>query len=569
MLQQLLIKNIALIDCAEINFTKGLNVLSGETGSGKSVIIESLNFALGAKADKTLIRNGENECFVQAVFDVSKNLLVKDIFEDFEYEVEDDLIITRKFTIDGKSTIKINGNTANASMLKRFTSALVDVHGQSEHFNLLKTSNQLSLIDKFGGQEIATLKEKIKEEFTQYKDVKTQLNQLGGDEQQRLIRLDILTYQINEIEKAELKDNEEDDLLTIKEKLKHQEKIVTALNAVKSAVSSEGGISDILSNVVRISDSITDFGDEYLSINERLNSIFAEIEDVGDTTNSLIEDFDFSEYNINEIEDRLEIIKSLKKKYGGSIPEIYQFFENAKEEKEKLENFNQLNEKLLIEKEKIESKLYTLYLELHNLRKVYTERFSLNILAELKELGMPKAQFLINFNQAPSQEDCKFDSANGIDELEFFFSANLGEPLKPLSQVISGGEMSRFMLAIKAQTAKYNQLSTFIFDEIDAGISGVIAKVVAEKFVKISKDAQIIAISHLPQISVMADNNLLIKKTEGDDKTVTSVVQLSKDDKIIEIIRLVGGDINSKSAIAHAEDLIKTAQLDKERILKA
>ncbi len=569
MLQQLLIKNIALIDCAEINFTKGLNVLSGETGAGKSVIIESLNFALGAKADKTLIRNGESECFVQAVFDVSENLLVKEIFEDFEYEVEDVLIITRRFTIDGKSTIKINGNTANVSMLKKFTSALVDVHGQSEHFNLLKTANQMSLIDKFGGDEISLLKEKLKNKYAEYKKIKVELEQLGGDEQQRLIRLDILDYQIKEIEKYELKEDEEDQLLNIKQKLKYQEKIINALNAVKNAVTDEGGISDVLSNVIKISDTITDFSQEYASINERLNSIFADIEDVGDTASSLLEDFDFSDYNINEIEERLEIIKSLKKKYGTSIQEIYEFLDNAKAEKEKLENFNELAEKLLINKDKAETIIYNDYLSLNNLRKKYSEQFSKNILTELKELGMNKAQFNITFKDLPCKDDCKFDSANGIDELEFFFSANLGEPLKPLSQVISGGEMSRFMLAIKAQTAKYNQLSTFIFDEIDAGISGVIAKVVAEKFVKISKDVQIIAISHLPQISVMADNNLLIKKTENDNKTTTNVLQLAEDDKIIEIIRLVGGDVNSKSAIAHAEDLIKTAISDKERILKA
>lgn len=559
MLTKLTIKNIALIERANIELTNGLNVLSGETGSGKSVIIESLNFALGAKADKTLIRSGETECLVTAEFDVSDNSLIKSVYAELDYDYEDILIISRKFNIEGKSSIKINGNSATVGMLRKFTSVLVDVHGQSEHFHLLKNSNQLALIDKFGSDKISDVKSNLSNVYTEYKNVVKELNELGGDESARMIRLDVLNYQINEIERANVLEGEEEELKSIREKLKNQEKILTALNGIKSAVNDEGGASDILSNASRLSSSISGFSADFEALNNKLFDLYANLDDISDSINSLIDSFDFSEYNPDEIEDRLDVIKSLKKKYGSTVNDIYLYLENAKEEKSKLENFNENAKKLLDRQLELQRVLYDYYIDLSNLRKHYSDIFAKNVLSELKELGMSSAKFTVNFNEFSDFDSCKFNSSNGIDEIEFLFSANLGEPLKSLSSVISGGEMSRFMLAIKAQTAKYNDISTFIFDEIDAGISGKIAKVVAEKFYKISKDVQIIAITHLPQISVMADNNLLIYKSEIQDKTITNVKKLDFDDKVIEISRLVGGDSNSQTAIDHAKEMISLA----------
>lgn len=560
MLTKLTIKNIALIECASIELTNGLNVLSGETGSGKSVIIESLNFALGAKADKSLIRSGESECLVVAEFDVSDNSSIKEIFNEFDFDYEDTLIISRKFNAEGKSSIKINGNSATVGMLRKFTSILVDVHGQSEHFHLLKNSNQLSLIDKFGGEQIADVKLKLHNTYSEYKNVVKELNDLGGDESARMIRLDVLNYHINEIEKANLLEGEEEELKALREKLKNQEKILTALNSIKSAINDEGGASDIISNASRSSATISGFSAQFEALNSQLLDLYSNLDDVIDSVNSLIDDFDFSEYNIDEIEDRLDVIKTLKKKYGSTISEIYSYLENAKIERNKLENFNE-NAKILLDKQlKLQGVLYDYYLSLSDLRKQYSKVFSNNVLAELKELGMSSAKFMVEFNDFIDFESCKFNSNNGVDDIEFLFSANLGEPLKSLSSVISGGEMSRFMLAIKAQTAKYNDISTFIFDEIDAGISGKIAKVVSEKLFKISKDVQIIAITHLPQISVMADNNLLIYKTETQNKTITNVKKLGVDDKVFEIARLVGGDSDSQTAIKHAKEMINSAE---------
>ena len=565
MLNKLTIKNVALIDATEINFTEGFNVLSGETGSGKSVIIESLNFVLGAKADRTLIRSAQTDCYVCAEFDVTDNQQIQSIFEELEFDKENLLIISRKFSVDGKNSIKINGNSATVGMLKKFTSALVDVHGQSEHFLLLSTSNQLKLLDKVGGNVVKDIKSPLSELYSEYKNVVSEIEVLGGDENQRAQRLDILNYQINEIESANLTDGEEEKLLENKEKILNQEKIINSLNGTKSALIDEGGVIDVLSNAVRLLSTVSSFGEEYQVLFDRLNSVFAESEDISDSISSIVNDFEFNQFNIEEIETRLELIKKLKRKYGANFTEIMEFLSNAQSEKDKLENFNNIFAKLIDKKALLEEKLYDLYINLSNARKDTAKKFVNNVLIQLKELGMAKANFSIEFSEIPEIKNCTFNSANGIDDIEFYFSANAGEPLKPLSNVISGGEMSRFMLAVKTQCST-SDISTYVFDEIDAGISGVVAHTVAQKLFNISTKTQVIAITHLPQISVFADNNLLITKLEENNKTTTYVKQLSKDEKVNEIIRLIGGEKGNIHAEQHAKDLIEQANLIKNNI---
>lgn len=560
MLAKLTVKNFALIENAEIIFTDGMNVLSGETGSGKSVIIESINFVLGGKPDRAFIRHGTEECSVTAEFDVSDNPSIGDIFEELDFDKEDVLIISRKFSVTGKSSVRINGNSATIGMLKKFTSHLIDVHGQSEHFELLSTSNQLKLLDKYGGEEIAAIKNELKGNYNAFRTVNDELEELGGDEDHRLIRLDVLDFQIKEIEDCAVKEGEEENLLAIRERIIQKERLLTALAAVKSAISDEGGVSDILGNAVRSVQSVSQFGQEYEDLYSRLSAVYSETEDISETAGEIEESLSEEGLDPDALEERLEKIKKIKKKYGGSFEEINVFLENAKSEKEKLENFNETAEKLLLESEKLKDVLYKNYASLDNVRRKYAKQLENNVLAELAELKMDKSKFAIVFSALPDKSDCKFDSANGANEVEFFFSANLGEPLKPLSSVISGGEMSRFMLSVKAQSAKYNDISTFIFDEIDAGISGAVAKVVARKLCRISKEVQVIAISHLPQITSFADNNLLIYKHEKDGLTYTSVKKLSDVEKTAEIVRLVGGTTDNASATALAESLICEAE---------
>ena len=559
MLTGLTVKNVALIESAKIDFTKGFNVLSGETGAGKSVILESLNFVLGAKADRTLIRSGAEECAVSAVFDVEGNPTVYGILDEFGFDREDTLIITRKFTLSGKNTVVINGNFATVSMVKKLTAALIDVHGQSEHFYLLNTFNQLKLIDKFAGADENGLTDKVKSVYGEYRALCKEFESAGGDETSRLIRLDVLNYQINEIENADIKENEYEELSALKDKLLHREKIISALSAVKSGIGDEGGVSDILSNVLRAVNGIAALNGEYGAIADRLDGAYSEIDDIVSSVNGLIDDLGDNGYSLDETEERLGVVKNLFKKYGGSFTALGEYLRAATEEKNKLENFNEYAADLRNKIMKVKRELYDLYLKLSEKRRKSALVFAENVLSELKELGMNKAQFYVDFSDCPSFDDCKFDSANGFDSIRFMFSANSGEPVKPLSDVISGGEMSRFMLSVKAQTAKYNEISTFIFDEIDAGISGTIAWTVAEKLVKISGSVQVIAVSHLPQIVSFADNNILIIKTESEGKTVTTVKTLDLNGKINEIVRLSGGTAESLSALHHAKSLIEKA----------
>ena len=566
MLSLLEIKNIALIDHAKIEFTSGLNVLSGETGAGKSVIIESLNFVLGAKAEKSLIKSGESECFVRAEFENVTSDKINEILSEFEIEIEDTLILTRKLTIDGKGTVKINGVTVTVSMLKKLTALLVDVHGQSEHFYLLKESNQLSLIDSLGGESLKAVKKEVEEYYNEYSKIKKEIDSLGGSEKDRETRLDIINYQINEIESVDLKEGEEEELLALKQRLNNVEKITTALSIAKNMIDSEGGLSDVLYNAIKSVSSVSNLDERYSNLADRLDGISSDLDDVAGTLSDYVEELIDNDLDVDYIEDRLDKIKSLKRKYGYSYQEINEFLDQIVKEKDVLTNFSEIYSGLLLKEGEVKSKFYKSCQNLSKVRKDTSNVLAKNIIEELKELGITKGQFYVDFNEEISLEEFKGNSANGIDRVSFMFSANLGQQVKPLSQVISGGEMSRFMLAVKSQTSSSNELSTFIFDEIDAGISGIIAKVVGKKFAKIAKSVQVIAITHLPQISVMADRNILIFKTEDEKTTSTNVQVLSSEDKINEIIRLIGGDKDSSAAKIHALELINEAEEFKKTI---
>ena len=566
MLAKLELSNIALIDHAEIDFTEGVNILSGETGSGKSVILDSINFVLGAKADKSMIRYGTDECSASVTFVLPQNHSVRKILEELEID-DDTLIIYRKYNKDGRGSIKVNGLSVTANMLKQITSHLVDVHGQSEHFSLLKEEEQLSVLDNYRSEAIFSIKENLAPVIAEYNAVNSNLRSMGGSESERAIRLDILKYQISEIESAELYEGEEDEIIQKRQLIANAEKIGNALNSAYAALSEDNGAIDGLRSSQHSMSQISSLDAEYGNIASRLDSSVIELEDVSECIKELIDSFEFDPNEAERIEQRYETIKTLKKKYGSSIPEILSFLDKAIEEYDRLTNFDKLGEQLINEKNKYKKKIYGLIKQLHDERVAAAKEFSHNVEAELKELGMGKAKFEIEFDEFPTFEDLgESFNENGLDSVRFMFSANLGEPLKPLAKIISGGEISRFMLAVHAQTAKAQDISTFIFDEIDSGISGAIASVVAEKFAKIATEKQIIAITHLPQIACMADNSLLIEKIEVGDKTVTIVKNLSKDERVREITRLVGGSADSAAAVAHANEMIAAADKFKREL---
>ena len=554
MLKTLYLKNIALVDEAEIAFSEGLNVLSGETGAGKSVILDSIDFVLGAKADKGMIRSGQSECSVRAEFTCEPELL-RPVLEELDLEESDTLLIVRRLNADGRGSLKVNGCPMTATMLRKLTSQLVDVHGQSEHFFLLKEANQLRLLDQIAGteQERAEVASLLRER----RSYAEKLSSLGGDEGERERRADILRFQIDELENAALKEGEEEELTALRTKYQNAEKILGGLKTVRDALLSDGGASDAVNTAHRGLISIEKYGD-YAALSERLESALAEIEDIGETAESLAEELDIDEREAERVENRLDEIKSLKKKYGGSVEEALNFLSRAKEELQLLENSAEECEKLKALLESNAKKLYSACEALTKKRKEGAEGFTRRVTEELKTLNIPSARFEIAFDPY-SEEDLPRANAEGLDRVKFLFSANAGEPVKELGKIISGGEMSRFMLAVKAQLSAIGTIGTYIFDEIDAGIGGKTARVVAEKFADIAKATQIIAVSHLAQIAAFADRQFLIEKKEEEGRTYSRIRALEEEERAGELVRLLGGE-QGGSALMHAEELLKNAR---------
>ena len=554
MLRTLYLKNVALVDEAEIAFSEGLNVLSGETGAGKSVILDSIDFVLGAKADKGMIRSGQSECSVRAEFSCDPELL-RPVLEELDLEESDTLLIVRRLNADGRSSLRVNGCPMTAAMLRKLTSRLVDVHGQSEHFFLLKEANQLRLLDQIAGTREA--REKVGELLKERRALQEKLSSLGGDEGERERRADILRFQIEELENAALKEGEEEELLALRTKYQNAEKILGGLKTVRDAILSDGGAADAVNTAHRGLLSIVRYGD-YDALSERLENALAELEDIGETAESLAEELDIDEREAERVENRLDEIRSLKKKYGGSVEEALSFLARAREELSLLENSAEECEKLRARLENNSGLLYAACRKLTELRKAGAEGFTERVVGELRTLNIPSARFEIAF-EPYSEEDLPRVNSDGLDRVRFLFSANAGEPPKELGKIISGGEMSRFMLAVKAQLSSLGSIGTYIFDEIDAGIGGKTARVVAEKFSAIARSTQIIAVSHLAQIAAFADLEFLIEKQEAEGRTFSRIRLLGEEERREELVRLLGGD-RSESALRHADELLESAR---------
>ena len=565
MLNRLTIQNVALIERAEIEFCRGLNILSGETGSGKSVILDSVNFVLGAKAEKSMIRYGADFCAVTAEFDLTGQSEALSEMEEMGLEADESVVIFRKFTTDGRSSVRINGSPVNAAMLRRLTAHLVDVHGQSEHFFLLKESNQLKVVDGCISGGAQTQKAKLKEAISFLKACKEKAQRIGTDEGERSRRADILSFQIREIREADIKEGEEEELLARREKMNSVEKILSGLREAEECLRSEGAGVDALRAAKKSLSPIVSFDGAYEQLENRLSDLQSEAEDVAETLAALAEEVDFDEEERQRTENRLSEIRLIRKKYGGTTEEVFAFLRAAEEEYAFLCDGAAELERLNKEIAACRKEIYGLCREISDLRKAAAKDFTGRVIDELKTLNIPSARFSAEFPDF-TQEDADKATANGLDGVRFIFSANAGEPLKPLSEIISGGEMSRFMLAVKTQLSSVNGISTYIFDEIDAGISGRTARVVAEKFAEIAKTTQIVAVSHLAQIACMADREFLIEKSEENGKTLTRVTRIEEKERLFEIVRLLGGDRSTEFAEKHAAEMLESAESYKKSI---
>ena len=549
MLQSLTIKNIALIDNLTIELADGFNVLTGETGAGKSLIIDSLALLLGEKADKSLISYGQTQASVEAVF-VTTLSQVLDKLEEFGLDRENTIVINRKISIDGRNECRVNGKTFTLSMLKQITAPLMDLHGQFQHQELLKISHQLKTLDGFGGKEISALYLDYKSAYVKLKEINRSLASFSFDSRDREKLLDLYSYQINELEEANFKEGEEEELKEFRMRVLNQEKIALSLDRLSSYFSGGDGfgIVDLVKKCDYEFSEVVKYIPESEELSKRISSARYEILDIAESVENLKDNLSFDEYAAAENEKRLDLLTSFKKKYGANITEINAYLENIRAEFEKLNSSAEIVERL--EKEKVVATeiLIEKAKALSDARKKYAREFEQAVKKELAELSMKGAGFEIFFTES-SVEDA---DETGFDNIEFMFTANAGQPLKPLSKVVSGGEMSRFMLAVKNITADIDKVDTMIFDEIDTGISGDTANILAQKLAKIGRSHQVICVTHLAQVASFGDNHFYISKSVLDGNTRTSVKLLSNDERVYEVARIIGGGVSSFS-IEHAK----------------
>ena len=562
MLSYLKIKNIALIDQLVINFDEGFNVLTGETGAGKSIIIDSLNFVLGGKVNKTLMRSGESFMRVEALFLPPYENGIEKVFEDYGIEFEDEILIARTYYDNGKNEIRLNGNTLTASMLKNVTSYLVDILGQHEHQSLLKDKFHLEIIDNLQPKRLELLKESVQNLYSQYKIIVAEIDKIGSSSENRERMLDLLKYQIDEIERAKIKPDEDVELNNERLKMLNSEKIATNLNNAYQELNSNysSSVDESLKKASVSLNSISQYDNSLVELVERLNSIRYDLQDISETLKQINDQNSFDQARFDEIDSRLDLIKSLKKKYGNSTEQIAEFLQESKLKYDEIVNSEELLNKLNKQLSQLKIDLYNECVNLSNERQNIAKEFEDLVKNQLTDLGMKNARFKVVFEPIVDMEQAKFTS-NGLDSVWFEFSANLGQPLKPLSEVISGGEMSRFMLGVKNILADIDNINTLVFDEVDTGISGNMGFTIACKMANISKNHQVISVSHLPQIAAMADTNFLITKTTQDGQTFTFVERLDEAKALEEVARLSGGEKANAISIEHAK-VLKNRCLD-------
>lgn len=531
------IKNIGIIEDITIDFNEGLNVLTGETGAGKTLIIDSLQIISGGRFSKEMIRKGENQSFVELCMYEPEN----------ENAIDGNIIVSREINLNGKNMCKINGRMVTVNELKEFMREFIEIHGQNDNQNLLENKMHLSYLDGFIGEQILAKKQKYIELYDKYCEIKQELKNNFGDEKERQRKLDLLQYQIKEIEEANLKAKEESELEEKRKIMLNAEKITENLQEADTLIS-ENGI-DSISMAIRALEKIEQMDGKYEKASSELKNIYYELQELARDVNSYKSDMDFNEEERDFIEERLDLIYALKRKYGNTIEEILKYKENIKEEVNHIENLEEYNEKLRKQLKEIEEKMKVLADDMHEIRTKKAETLSEKINQELKELEMKNASIHVKVTYL-EKEYIK----TGKDHVTFYITTNRGEEAKELSKIASGGEMSRTMLAIKKVLADTDQMPVLVFDEIDTGISGKAANSVAHKLKRIANSHQVMCISHLPNIAAMADYNYFISKEVEQDRTKTQIRLLQEKEVIEEIARISSGEVNEVS-LQYANEL--------------
>ena len=560
MLRELHIKNFSIIDDVTIEFDKGFNVLTGETGAGKSIIIGTLSLALGERATGELIRSGEKEALVEAFFDISPELLSPEsrrYLNDGGIDIKDGLILKRIISIQGKNRAYINGSMSNVQTLSDISRNIVDVHGQYEHQSLLSEENQLDLLDAYGGLMKDRLE--VSEIYESLFQLKQQINSLTQKEKDRSQRLDILRYQINEIETAGLTIGEEEELRDEVRILGNAGRLAELANqSYDSLYSSDSSCISALSGIL---EGLREISEIDPRANEALKSAedaLPLLEEMGYFLRDYKNGLDFDPARLDQVQERLELIKGLGRKYGSGIDNILTFYNNSRIEIEELQHSDETQEALKTELEEIKIKFTKKSQTLSKKRKSIAKKIEKDVVNELAGLAMPDTQFSIRVTQEEGDDTSDGSRATnkGIDNIEFMISPNVGEVLKPLSKVASGGELSRVMLALKSILAKGDNIPVLVFDEIDSGIGGKTADTMAKKLRKLSAGRQVICITHLPQIASHAEKHLKIEKKVRKERTVVEIQKVEKEERVIEIARMLSGD-TSDASLKHAGELLE------------
>lgn len=543
MLNTLKIENVALIDKVVLSFDKGLNVISGETGAGKSIILDALSFVFGGRADRTLIRSGCERMRVEAIFNGLSNSLIKYINEELNISAEDEMFLSRELDINGKNICKINGELVPVASVKKICQKLIDLHGQSEHLAILDNNYQLEIIDLFG-KESDKLLFALREKIEQVKHIEADIISLGGSESEKQNLIDLYTYQINEICDAKVTSDEYDKLSDERKEMQQYEKINESLKScyeLNCKNNFSNSTIDNLSDAVKSMQSISNINKHYANILDRLKSMLIEIEDINETILLDIQNNVFDQDRFDYIDGRIDFIKGLFRKYGGNYDAMMKYYNDITKKLDNLINGQERYLQLNAEKEKVLNEISAIQEKLTAIRKKSAKGLIEKLQTELRTLGMPNARVDVEFTKIMEPY-----SYMGADRVEFMFSSNLGFELKPLNKVVSGGEMSRVVLAYKIVVSDVDDIQTIIFDEIDSGLSGNIASVVGEYMARLSLKKQIIAISHLPQICAMADYNIKVEKYSDAHTTHTKATVLNENNLYEEIARLMGANINER-----------------------
>jgi DNA repair protein RecN (Recombination protein N) len=558
MLQSLYLENIALIEKLGIELFPGFNVLTGETGAGKSIIIDAVNFVLGERTSRDLIRNGASKAKVDAVFSLNEGDRVYEVLDKLGIEAENEIILSRELSTSGRNSCRINGTLVPVAMLKSVSDTLADIHGQHEHQALLDPENHIGYLDAFCHSDSFPLIEKIDNIVSEYVALTLKRNSGFSSESEREREMDMLRYQIDEISSAGLETDEEEKLNAEKTVLLNAERIRTALESAHAALSGgeDGSALSLIDEARRSLKDIAALNGEYEEFANRLEELYYTAEDISFSIRDSSENVDMNMQRLEEIEQRLKLISDLKRKYGRSAEEVINFGVEAQNRLNELENAEALAAEMDKKLNKLKAEYNAETDKLTLVRKNACEKLKQSVLNELSDLGMSKAKFDVLLTNQSSGEPRK----NGRETAEFMLSANPGEPLKPLEKVASGGELSRIMLCFKTIFADNDRIPTLIFDEIDTGISGRTAAVVGEKMLGIAKKHQVICVTHLAQIAALADAHLMVRKYDDGEKTFVETRQLNEEEKVSRIANMMDGESDSPSAVLHAKELIARAE---------